>query len=114
MNEAGTEHDYASFEDFQKLDLRIGVIREATEVAGADRLVELRVDLGSETRACVAGIKSDYAVEELAGRSVVVVANLAPREIRGLRSECMLLAAKDERSALIEPDRPMEPGTPVS
>jgi len=114
VNEAGTEHDYASFEDFQKLDLRIGVIREATEVAGADRLVELRVDLGSETRACVAGIKSDYAVEELAGRSVVVVANLAPREIRGLRSECMLLAAKDERLALIEPDRPMEPGTPVS
>jgi len=112
--EAETKQDYASFEDFQKLDLRVGVIREASEVEGADRLVQLTVDLGSESRNCVAGIKTDYTVDELVGQSVVVVANLAPREIRGLRSECMLLAAKGKKLALIEPDRPMEPGTPVA
>jgi len=109
-----TVEDYASFEDFQKLDLRVGVIREASEVAGADRLVRLSIDLGSETRNCVAGIKTAYALDDLVGHSVVVVANLAPREIRGLRSECMLLAAKDEELALIEPDRSMKPGTPVA
>jgi len=113
-DEAETQEDYATFEDFQKLDLRVGVIREASEVEGADRLVQLQIDLGSESRNCIAGIKADYAVDELVGHSVVVVANLAPREIRGLRSECMLLAAKGKKLALIGPDRPMEPGTPVA
>ncbi|MFC2099404.1 methionine--tRNA ligase [Candidatus Bipolaricaulota bacterium] len=112
--EAETQDDYISFEDFQKLDLRVGVIREASDVDGADRLVQLRIDLGSESRDCVAGIRADYTADELVGHSVVVVANLAPREIRGLRSECMLLAAKGKKLALIEPDRQVEPGTPVA
>ncbi len=102
-----------AFSDFGRLDLRVGRIRSATDVAGADRLLRLTVELGGETRDCVAGIKGSYASEDLVGRSVVVVANLEPRTIRGLHSECMLLAAQGEILSLIVPDRPVEPGTPV-
>jgi methionyl-tRNA synthetase len=103
-----------AFEDFTKLDLRTGLIQSAEDVPGADRLLHLTVDLGSETRSCVAGIKGSYAASELVGRTVVVVTNLEPRTIRGLTSECMLLAAKGEELSLLTPDRPAEPGTPVS
>jgi methionyl-tRNA synthetase len=102
------------FGDFERLDLRVGVIRSAADVEGADRLLRLSVDLGDETRDCVAGIKGSYTAEELVGRAIVVVANLEPRTIRGLRSECMLLAAEGEELSLLVPDRPVEPGTPVA
>ncbi len=102
------------FGEFERLDLRVGVIRSAADVEGADRLLRLSIDLGDETRNCVAGIKGSYAAEELVGRAVVVVANLEPRTVRGLRSECMLLAAEGEALSLVVPDRPVEPGTPVA
>ena len=103
-----------SFGDFERLDLRVGVIRSAADVEGADRLLRLSVDLGDGTRDCVAGIKGSYTAEELVGRAIVVVANLEPRTIRGLRSECMLLAAEGEELSLLVPDRPVKPGTPVA
>jgi methionyl-tRNA synthetase len=102
------------FGDFERLDLRVGVIRSAADVEGADRLLRLSVDLGDETRDCVAGIKGSYTAEELVERAIVVVANLEPRTVRGLRSECMLLAAEGEELSLLVPDRPVEPGTPVA
>ena len=102
------------FGDFERLDLRVGVIRSAADVEGADRILRLSVDLGDETRDCVAGLKGSYTAEELVGRAIVVVANLEPRTIRGLRSECMLLAAEGEELSLLVPDRPVEPGTPVA
>ena len=108
------EKETIAFSDFAKLDLRIGLIRSAEKVEGAERLLQLTVDIGDETRNCVAGIKGCYAPADLVGRSVVVVANLEPRTIRGLPSECMLLAAKGAELSLLVPDRLTEPGTPVS
>ena len=108
------EREAVAFSDFERLDLRVGVIRSAAEVAGAERLLRLTVALGGETRDCIAAIRGSYAADELVGKSVVVVANLEPRTIRGVRSECMLLAAQGEGLSLIVPDRPIEPGTPVA
>jgi len=101
------------FAEFEKLDLRIGVIRAVDEIADADRLYRLTVDLGGSSKTCVAGIKREYPSDELIGRSVVVVANLEPVWIKGVQSECMLLAASGDRLALLGPDRPVVPGTPV-
>ncbi len=102
------------YSDFEKLDLRVGVIRSAEDVPGADRLLHLSVDFGAETRQCVAGIKGSYTADALVGKSVVALLNLEPRTIRGLRSECMLLAAQGDGLAIVGPDRPLEPGSPVS
>jgi len=110
---AGAADAAVPFADFSKLDFRVGVIREAEPVAGASRLYRLRVDLGTETRTCVAGIRESYKPEELLGKSVVVVTNLEKRTIRGIESEAMLLAAQGSTLALIGPERPVEPGTPV-
>lgn len=85
-----------TYDDFAKIDLRLGTIKEASAVEGADKLVKLSVDLGFETRTIVAGIKQYYAIEGLVGRQIVVVANLAPRKLRGVESHGMLLVAKDD------------------
>src|SRR3990167_8846293 len=82
-----------SIEDFSKIDLRIAKIIEAEAVADADKLLRLKVDLGDETRQIFAGIKSAYPPDELVGRHVIVVANLAPRKMRFGVSEGMVLAA---------------------
>jgi methionyl-tRNA synthetase len=111
--EPGSPSHVVSFSEFERLDLRIGVICSVEEIPGADRLYRVTVDLGGDVRTCVAGIREAYSHSELIGRSVAVVANLEPVEIRGVRSECMLLAASGERLSLIGPDRLVEPGTPV-
>ena len=99
---------------FAALDLRIGEILAAEAVQGADRLYRLSIDIGSETRVCVSGLRDVYDAEELVGRRAVVVANLEPATIRGIRSECMLLAADDGNGpALLAVDREVEPGTPI-
>ncbi|MDD5578657.1 MAG: methionine--tRNA ligase [Methylobacter sp.] len=85
--------DSITFEDFAKLDLRIGKIIKADSVEGADKLLQLTVDIGDETRNIFAGIKSAYAPEELEGKLTLVVANLAPRKMRFGLSEGMVLAA---------------------
>ncbi|MGZ8165196.1 MAG: methionine--tRNA ligase [Methylobacter sp.] len=85
--------DTIAFEDFAKLDLRIGKIIKADSVEGADKLLQLTVDIGDETRNIFAGIKSAYAPEELEGKLTLVVANLAPRKMRYGISEGMILAA---------------------
>jgi methionyl-tRNA synthetase len=80
-------------EDFAKVELRVGVIKSAERIQGADKLLKLLVDIGDEVRQVLAGIALAYAPEELVGRKVVIVANLAPRKMRGLESNGMLLAA---------------------
>jgi methionyl-tRNA synthetase len=80
-------------EDFAKVELRVGVVKSAERVQGADKLLKLLVDVGDEVRQVLAGIALAYAPEELVGRKVVIVANLAPRKMRGLESNGMLLAA---------------------
>jgi methionyl-tRNA synthetase len=80
-------------EDFAKVELRVGVVKSAERIQGADKLLKLLVDIGDEVRQVLAGIALEYAPEELVGRKVVIVANLAPRKMRGLESNGMLLAA---------------------
>jgi methionyl-tRNA synthetase len=91
-----------TIEDFSKVDLRVGQVVEADKVKGADRLLRLTVDLGSETRQILAGIAQAYPAESLVGKKIVVVANLQPRKLRGLESNGMLLAA-----SVGEEDRPV-------
>lgn len=84
-----------SFNDWQKLELRVGKIIEVEEIEGADKLFKLTVDLGSEIgkRIICAGIKEFYSKEELQDKKIVLFVNLEPRKIRGIESQGMLLAA---------------------
>lgn len=103
-----------AFEEFKKLDLRVGKIVEAIRVEGSDKLVRLKVDLGDEERQLVAGILTSYGVEDLPGRSIIVVANLESRSIMGIESQGMLLAADDaEGPVLLMPDYDVPPGTKI-
>jgi len=84
-------------DDFVKVDLRVGIVKDATPVKGADKLLHLHVDIGeSEPRSIVAGIALAYKPEALVGRKVVIVANLAPRKLRGIESQGMIVAASRE------------------
>ena len=85
-----------SIDDFAKIDLRVGQIRVAERVKGADKLLRLEVDIGTEVRQVVAGIAETYEPDSLIGRKVVIVANLAPRKLRGLESNGMIVAASPE------------------
>jgi methionyl-tRNA synthetase len=85
-----------TIDDFAKIELRVGQVKVAEKVKGADKLLRLEVDLGTEVRQVVAGIAEAYAPETLIGRKVVIVANLAPRKLRGLESNGMIVAASAE------------------
>lgn len=103
-----------TIEDFKKLDLRVGKIIEAEAVAGSDKLVKLKVDIGDEERLLVAGILTSYGAADLPGRDIVVVVNLEPRQIMGLGSQGMLLAADGENGpVLLMPDYEVPPGTKI-
>jgi len=104
-----------TIDEFAKVQLKVAKVLEAEKVKGADKLLKLRIDLGSETRQIVAGIAQHYSPEELVGRSIVVVANLQPAKLRGEVSEGMLLAASDEsgRLALLTVDREIAPGSAI-
>ena len=82
-----------TIDDFAKVELRVGQVKVAEKVNGADKLLRLEVDLGTEVRQIVAGIAKAYDPEKLIGRKVVIVANLAPRKLRGLESQGMIVAA---------------------
>jgi methionyl-tRNA synthetase len=103
------------YDDFAKLDLRIARIARAEHVEGADKLLQLTLDLGGETRNVFAGIKSAYSPEELEGRLTVMVANLAPRKMRFGLSEGMVLAAGPggEELFILNPDEGAKPGMRV-
>ncbi len=90
---AASEPGTISIDDFVKIDLRVALVKVAEPVKGTDKLMRLEVDLGTETRQIVAGIAKAYTPEQLVGRKIVIVANLAPRKLRGLESKGMLLAA---------------------
>lgn len=105
-----------AFDDFKKLDLRIARVLEANDHPNADKLVVLKIDLGeSEPRQIVAGIRKHYTDEQLVGRNIVVVANLAPVTLRGEESNGMLMAASDgDDVILLTPSKPAAPGSQVS
>lgn len=94
------------YDDFGKLDLRIGTILTAEKVAKADKLLKLEVDLGFEKRTIVSGIAQHFAPESLVNKQVIVVANLAPRKMRGIESQGMILTAEqpDGKLILVNPD----------
>lgn len=110
------------FEDFARVDLRVAKVLEAGDHPKADRLLMLKLDDGSGTpRQICAGIKGHYAPEDLVGKSIVIVANLAPRQLRGEESRGMLLAGSDaakgqeERTVvLLSPMADLPPGSIVS
>lgn len=113
--------DPITFEEWSKLELRTARILEANPHPGADRLFLLRIDGGPgadglpEVRQIVAGIRQNYTPEELVGRTVIVVWNLAPARIRGEESRGMLLAVKDgDTVAVLRPDRDVSPGRRVT
>jgi len=104
------------YDDFAKMDLRVGTIVSAEKVEKADKLLKLEVDLGYEKRTVVSGIAQHFKPEEIVGRQVVVVANLAPRKMRGIESKGMILMAEDNQGKLhfIQPGNMVNPGSPVS
>jgi methionyl-tRNA synthetase len=85
-----------TIDDFAKIELRVGVVKVAERVPKADKLLRLEIDIGTEVRQVLAGIAEAYAPETLIGRKVVIVANLAPRKLRGLESNGMIVAASLE------------------
>jgi methionyl-tRNA synthetase len=115
VTEAAAPSAPIGIEDFARIDLRIARIVEAATVEGADKLLRLVVDLGTEHRTVFAGIRQAYAPEQLVGRLTVVVANLAPRKMRFGTSEGMVLAAGADGTGifLLTPDAGAQPGMKV-
>ena len=114
LSEAQVKQSIA-FEDFDKIDLRIGKVLEAEKVPKADKLLKLIVDLGFEKRTILSGIAEFYKPEDLIGKLVTVVVNLAPRKIRGIESQGMLLMAGNDLGKLfcVGPEQEIEPGSTV-
>ena len=107
--------DEISFDDFIKVDLRVARIVSASHVEGADKLLQLNLDIGGEMRQVFSGIKSSYDPADLEGRLTVMVANLAPRKMRFGMSQGMVLAAADKQGIyLLEPDSGAQPGQRVT
>jgi len=104
------------YDDFAKLDFRVGTVTAAEKVEKADKLLKLEVDLGFEKRTIVSGIAQHFQPENIIGKQVVVVANLAPRKMRGIESNGMILMAEDASGQLkfINPDEATSNGAPVT
>lgn len=102
-----------TFEDFKKLDIRIGTIVSAKRVLEADKLIKLEIDLGEEKRQIMAGIAEFFENEkELVGKQVPILTNLEPRKFRGYESQGMMLAADmDGRPVLLIPNEEVPPGS---
>ncbi len=104
----------ASVDDFRKFKLVVACVTEAALHPNADKLFVLKVDTGTEVRQLVAGIRRSYTPEQLVGRRVVIISNLAPAVIRGVESQGMLLAASDEAGvSILQPDRDVVLGSVV-
>lgn len=104
------------YDDFAKIDLKVGTIVAAEKVAKADKLLQLQVDLGFETRTIVSGIALHFQPQDIVGKQVVVVANLAPRKMRGIESNGMILMAEDNAGKLhfVKPEAVINAGAGVS
>jgi len=107
--------DNIVFDDFTKIDFRTAKIVEAEKVKKSDKLLKLKLDLGFEQRTVVSGIAEQYTPEEIIGREVTLVANLAPRKIRGVESQGMVLMAENAEGKLsfVAPDKGWETGNVV-
>lgn len=104
-----------SFDEFKKIELKAAKVLEVEDVPGKDKLYKMKIDLGSEQRTIVAGLKEFYSAEELKRKTIVVVSNLEPRAIAEIKSEAMLLAAKNTEGgySLVVIEGDVAPGTVV-
>jgi methionine--tRNA ligase beta chain len=104
-----------SFEEFKRLDLRVGRILEASQVPGSKNLIKLVVDFGTEKRQAVAGLLSWYTPKELIGKKCAFILNIQKRKVMGVESQCMVLAAEDSegRVAVLQPDREVSEGSVI-
>jgi methionine--tRNA ligase beta chain len=101
-----------TFDDFKKLDIRIGKILSAEKVPGTDKLLTLEIDFSAERRQIVAGIAEAYQPDQLIGKEIPVLMNLEPRSIRGIVSQGMILAADaDGKPVLMHPESEVPPGS---
>ena len=104
-----------SFEDFKKLDMRVGKIKDMQEIEGSKNLIKLIVDFGNEERQAIAGLKNYYKKEDLVGREFVFVLNLERKKFMGEESQCMILAADDENGniVLLQPQKDIKIGSKI-
>ena len=111
---AAADSTRISIDEFQKIDLRVGLVLAAEAVPKSRKLLKLRVSLGAEERTVLAGIAEHYRPEELVGKKVVVVANLAPAKLMGIESQGMVLAGEGGQGlGIVTPDRDLPPGAKV-
>jgi methionyl-tRNA synthetase len=103
-----------TFDDFMKMDLRAGKIIAASAIEKADKLLKIEVDLGFEQRTIVSGISNDFAPDEIVGQKVCVVANLAPKELMGVKSNGMILMAEEDDGSLKFVETDAAPGSPIT
>ena len=103
------------FEEFQKLDLRIGKIQEANQIPGSRNLIKMIVDFSAEKRQAVAGLLQYYKPEELVGRKCAFILNLQRRKMMGVESQCMVFAAEDEKGnvVLLQPEKDIAEGSKI-
>lgn len=115
LKESELNSKMINFKDFQKMDLKVVKIMKVEKVRDSEKLLRLELDVGSgELRQIVAGIAQFYEPEGLVGKEIVIVANLEPRMVFGLKSQGMLLAAtNEEQLAILVPDKEVQPGTKV-
>jgi tRNA-binding protein len=106
-----------NYDDFAKLDLRVATVLQCLPHENADKLLVLQIDIGGEQRQICAGLRAHYKPEDLVGKQIIVVANLAPRQMRGQVSQGMLLAATDPQTnavIVVTPSAAVAPGSKVS
>jgi methionyl-tRNA synthetase len=108
--------DLVAYEDFQKLDLRIATVLAAQKLPKADKLLQLTLDTGIDRRTVISGVAQYYQPEQLIGKQVLLLANLAPRKIRGIESHGMILFAEGNSGRLVTlmPTENVENGSPVA
>ncbi|HAU07800.1 MAG TPA: methionine--tRNA ligase subunit beta [Candidatus Yanofskybacteria bacterium] len=104
-----------TIDDFKKIELKVAKVLEAERVEGSDKLIKLQLQLGEEKRQILGGIGKHYEPDQLVGRQIIIVANLEPRQMMGLESQGMLLAASDENGiALLMPDKEVTSGSKIN
>lgn len=105
----------AGYEEFLKIELRVGLVKSAEDVSGSEKLLKLIVDFGDEERQVIAGIKKFYSPDDLVGKEFIFVTNIQKRKIMGLESQAMLLAAEDEDGNMValRPEKDIAAGSKI-
>jgi len=103
-----------TYEDFAKLELKVGLVKSAEILEKSEKLLRLTVDFGSEERQVLSGIRKFYSPEDIVGKKFVFVTNLQKRKIMGMESQAMIMAAEDESGiVLLQPEKDITPGSKV-